>query len=138
MVFVVAGPSNVHVWALGLSCETPTALGPPGLHATTRELQTCTFESPGLRKHHQNSTRRHPERDKKNENRAGEAKKRAKFWAPHPSGPCPSGRTLRGPQFGAPKFRARFSLGLGPPFGPHLLGPPVRGLTFGPHLLAPP
>ena len=28
------------------SCETP-ALGPPGFHKTTRELQTCTFKGPG-------------------------------------------------------------------------------------------
>ena len=26
---------------------------------------SCTFEGPGLQKHHQNSTRRHPEREKK-------------------------------------------------------------------------
>ena len=26
------GRSNVHVWALGLSCETPAAPKPPGLH----------------------------------------------------------------------------------------------------------
>ena len=36
----------------------------PGLHTTTRELQTCTFERPGASKHHQNSTRRPPERQK--------------------------------------------------------------------------
>ena len=44
-----------------------TLLGPPGLHTTARELQTCTLEGPGLQTHHQNSTRRHPERDKKGE-----------------------------------------------------------------------
>ncbi len=38
---------------------------------TARELQTCTFEGPGLQKHHQNSTRRHPEKDTKNENGGG-------------------------------------------------------------------
>ena len=31
---------------------------PPGFHDSPR-AQTCTFEGPGLRKHHQNSTRRH-------------------------------------------------------------------------------
>ena len=31
---------------LGLSCETPAASG-PGLHTTSRELQTCTFEGLG-------------------------------------------------------------------------------------------
>ena len=34
----VLGPSNVHVRALGLSCETPAAFGPPGFHTTAREL----------------------------------------------------------------------------------------------------
>ena len=38
---------------------------PPEFHRTARELQTCTFEGPGLQEHHQNSTRRHPEREKK-------------------------------------------------------------------------
>ena len=39
--------------------------------------QMRTFEVlvPGLRKHHQNSTRRHPEKDKKSEIGAGEGKK---------------------------------------------------------------
>ena len=32
----------MHVWALWLSCEALAALGPRGLHTTTRELQTCT------------------------------------------------------------------------------------------------
>ena len=41
------GPSNVHLWALGLSCEAPAASGPPGFHTKARELQTFTFESPG-------------------------------------------------------------------------------------------
>ena len=34
-----------------------------------------------LQKHHRNSTRRHPERQKKNENGSGRGEKRAKFWA---------------------------------------------------------
>ena len=51
------GPSNVHVW----------------------RAETCSLEGPGLHKHHQNSTRRHTVRDKKNEMVAGEGK-RAKFW----------------------------------------------------------
>ena len=42
-----------------------------GLHRTTRELQTCTFEDSGLHKNHQNSTRRHTVREKKNENCGG-------------------------------------------------------------------
>ena len=43
------------------------ASGPPGLHTTTRELQTCTFDGPGASKHHQKTTRRHTVRDKKSE-----------------------------------------------------------------------
>ena len=54
----------------------------------------------GLRKHHQNSTRRHPERDKKSENGAGEGKKQ---------------EILGLPPFGAPPFGA--PPGLGPTFG---------------------
>ena len=57
------GPSNVHVWALELSCP----------RTTRAHLRSRRF------KHHQNSTRRQPERDKKR-------KKNAKFWAPHPEG----------------------------------------------------
>ena len=57
------------------------------------------FEGPGLHKNHQNSTRRHPERDKKSKNGAGEGKTSAKFWAPPflvpPSEPHP----------GVPKFK---------------------------------
>ena len=73
--------------------------------------QTGTFYGPGLQKKHQNSTRRHPERHKKNEMVAGEGKKKsAKFWAPHPSGPPPIGApTVLGPIFSR--------------FGPHPLGP---------------
>ena len=60
----------------------PGLVGPPGFHTTVREpKQTCTFEGPGLQKHHQNSTRRHPEREGKNEFCGGRGKKRAKFWA---------------------------------------------------------
>ena len=68
--------SNVHVSALRLPCETPAASGPPGLHTTTRELQTCTYEGPGLQKHHQNSTKRPPEREEKNEFCGGRGKKK--------------------------------------------------------------
>ena len=60
--------------ALGLSCETPAASGPPGLHTTTRELQTYTFDGPGA----SNTTkipREDPQRGKKRTNfAAGEGK----------------------------------------------------------------
>ena len=47
------------------------ASGPLGLHTTTRELQKCTFQGPGLQKHHQNSTKGPP--------REGEGKKKRNF-----------------------------------------------------------
>ena len=61
---------------VGLSCETPVPK-PPGLHSHNNpRAQTCTFQGPGLQKHHQHSTRRHPETQKKNEMGAEEGKKR--------------------------------------------------------------
>ena len=82
--------------------KTPAALGPPGLHTTARELQTCTFQGPGA----SNTTkipRKDPqEREKKNENEGGRGKKSAKFWAPHPSGPHHSGPQNSGPQNSRP------------------------------------
>ena len=61
------------------------ALGPPGLHTTARELETCTFQGQGASKHHQNSTRRHQKSEEKMKIVAGEGKS-AKLWASHPSG----------------------------------------------------
>ena len=93
VVFLKAGPSNVHVWVLWLSCETPAARGVlwcvvvcggvlwcvvvvvetiskspclcegVGLHTTTRELQTRTFERPGASPHP--SGPHHPHRHQK-------------------------------------------------------------------------
>ena len=78
--------------------ETPAALGPPGLHTTTRELQTCTFEGPGAA-----NTTKIPRKDpleRKKERKLWRAreKKSAKFWASQPSGLHPWGA----PPFGAP------------------------------------
>ena len=73
-------------------------LGPPGLHTTARELQTCTFQGPGPSKHHQNSTRRHQKREDKMKIVAGEGKKREMLGLP------PFG----GPPFGAPPFGCLF------------------------------
>ena len=42
-------------------------------------------------KHHQNSTKGPQEREERKRLVAGEGKKSAKFWAPHPSGPHTSG-----------------------------------------------
>ena len=75
--------------ALGLWCETPAASGPPGLHTTTPELQTCTFDGRGASKHHQkNHEKTHSEKQKRAKLVAGDGKKNAKFWALPP---------LRGP-----------------------------------------
>ena len=95
----------VHVWALGLSCETTAASGPPELHTTPRELQTRTFDGPDASKHHQKTTRRHPERHKKEQKWERRGKNSAKFGAP----------TLRGPTLQEPDFFWVWA----PPFGPH-------------------
>ena len=110
-------------------------LGPPGFHTTARELQTCTFEGTGLQKHHQNSTRRPPERDREKERKWERKRKKKKREilglppsGPHPSSPHAAGPHPAGPNpcprpFGPPLLRA-------PPFGPHPSsgGPP--GLHF--------
>ena len=53
------------------------ALKPAGVSHDSPRAQTCTLEGPGLQKHHQNSTRRPPEREreKKSENGDGRGKK---------------------------------------------------------------
>ena len=50
---------------LGLSCETPAAFGAAGVSHDNPRAQTCTFEGPGLQKHHQNSTKRTNKRGRK-------------------------------------------------------------------------
>ena len=69
----------------------PHQTGPPGL---AHEPQTPNVHISGFRpsKHHQNSTRRHPERHNENETVAGKGRKSAKFGPPTLRGP-----TLRGP-----------------------------------------
>ena len=103
----------------------PTRPGRRGSHTTARELQTCTFQGTCASKHHQNSTRRPPERHRNSETVAGKGRKSAKFWAPHPSGPH-----LRGHPLGAPPFGPTFSR-----FGqPTHRGSTLRGPTLsGPH-----
>ena len=80
-VFEAPGPLNVHVWALGLWCEAPAALGPPGLHTTTRKFQTCTFQAPALQtppKFHEKTLRER----RKNEISGGREKKKAQNLGP--------------------------------------------------------
>ena len=81
-------------------------LGVQAAGATTRELQTRHLSF----KHHQNSTRRPPEREERMKFPAGEKKKKREILGPHPSAPHPSGPpTLRAPN----------------PSGPHPSGPPT-------------
>ena len=74
------GPSNVRVWALGLSFETPAASGSPRL------------------KHHQNTTRRPQEKERKRRKWSGERgeKKRENLGLFTLQGRNFLGRTLRG------------------------------------------
>ena len=82
--------------------------GATGVSHDSPKAQTCTFERPGA----SNTTkipREDPQRGKKRTNfPAGEGKKSAKFWAPHPSGLHPSGLHPSG------SLRAPLFLGLGP------------------------
>ena len=71
---------------------------PPEFHTTARELQTCAFKGTGLQKHHQNSTRRHPEREKKSENGSGRGKKKREILG----GPAEGGPAEGGPAEGVP------------------------------------
>ena len=93
----------------------------PGLHMTTRELPTCTFERPGRFKHHQNSMRRPSQREERTKFAAGEGKKREIF----------------GPPFGAPNFGALTFSGFwaAHPRGPHPLGPTCSLTGLEPHRL---
>ena len=66
---------------------TRTKRNMPGLHATARELLTCTFQGPGA-----SNTTKIPRKDlqeRKGRKKivAREGKKSATFWALHPSGP---------------------------------------------------
>ena len=61
-LFVSLGPK-----AAGVSQDSPRA-------------QTWTFEGPGLQKDHQNSTIRHTQREKRNENGAGEGTKKERHY----------------------------------------------------------
>ena len=68
----------VFFWASDAQMCTFGVLGQP--HRTREKTKGKTFEFPGLPKHHQNSTRRPPEREKERKREAGVGTKRAKFW----------------------------------------------------------
>ena len=73
----------MHVWALGLSCEAPAALGPLVLHT---KLKTRTFERPGASNTTKVPREDPPEREERMKVPTGERKKSAIFWAPPPFG----------------------------------------------------
>ena len=105
------------MWTFGvlkLLCETPAAPTRPGRrgsHTTARELKTCTFQSLWrIKNPTKNSTKKTQKRGRERmKTVAGEGKKSAKFWAPHPSGPHPSVP----PPFRCPTLRGPTLLGLG-------------------------
>ena len=72
--------------------------GPPGLHTTTREIQTCTFQTPAL----QTPPKFH-EKTQKKRNGGGRVKKKREILGPHPSRPHPSGPHLSGPHLSGPR-----------------------------------
>ena len=93
---------------LGLSCEAPAALKPPGFHTTTRELQTFTFKGSGA-----SNTTKIPRADTQIDT------KRAKW-----SREREKKREILGPPpFGAPPFGAQ-------PFGPPTLRRPTLRAHF--------
>ena len=96
----------MHVWALGLSCETPAASGPPGPHTTTRELQTRTFTGSGA-----SNTTKIPRQDTQRDT------KRAKSWRERKK----KNAILGSPPFGAPFFggQSRFGQSRPPKFWPN-------------------
>ena len=93
VVFEAPGRSNVHVWALWLSCGTLAA--PPdraaGASHDNQRTPNAHIWASRCFKHHQNSTRKPPEREERMKFPAGESKKSAIFRASHPSGPHPLG-----------------------------------------------
>ena len=83
---------------LGLSCCEPRRhglVGPPGFHTTTREPQRVSVP---VFKNTTKIQREDPQREREKERKWGErGKTRAKFGAPHPSGPHSSQRISRQP-----------------------------------------
>ena len=101
------GQPTAPVLVAAVECpRAAAALGPPVLHTTTRELQTCTFQGPGDSNTTKIARKDTPRERRKNENCGGRrGKKSAKFSAPHPSGQHPSGPTLQGPTLQGPTLR---------------------------------
>ena len=87
----------------------PHQTGPPGLAHDSPRTPNVHISGPLRFKHHQNSTRRHPETHNENGGRKG--KKKREMLGPPPFGAPPFGA----PPFGAPPFGAPLFLGSGPP-----------------------
>ena len=85
-------------------CPPRTALPRTALPRTTvtgvshdsQELQTCTFEGPGVSKHHRDSTRRAPERRKKEWHLWRGSERKARNFGPSGGGAVRGGRDVRG------------------------------------------
>ena len=122
----------MHVWALGLSCETPAAPPDRAAGARTRQPENSKrahFTAPALQtppKFHE----RTPRERKKKENCGGKReKKRENFGPPTLRGSTLRGSTLRGSTLRGPNLRGPnllpLFLGLGlHPRGLHPLGAP--------------
>ena len=78
VVFEAPGRSNVHVWALGLSCASPGGPVWWGRRGSTRQPESPNMHISASRssKHHQNSTRRPPRERQKQRNGGGKGKKK--------------------------------------------------------------
>ena len=104
------GRSNVHVWSSRIVMWSPGGLEAAGVSHDNQRAQTCTFEGPGLQKHHQNSTRRHPEKEEKNEFCGGRGKKkernvgRSGKGGPGKGGPDTTQHTTNQSRFGQSRF----------------------------------
>ena len=77
--------------------------GAAGVSHDSPRAQTCTFEGPGLQKHHQNSTKKTKREGEKNENCGGRGKKKSKILGgPAEGGPAEGGPAEGGPAEGGP------------------------------------
>ena len=65
VVFESPVRSHVHVWSSLVVVSAARSGGAAGVSHDSPRAQMCTFQGSGLQKHHQNSTRRHPEREEK-------------------------------------------------------------------------
>ena len=106
------------VWALGVSCETPAAFGPPGFTRQPENSKRAHLRVPALQTNTTKIPRENSQRDRQRAKMgAGEGKNNAKFLAPTLTlGPDPSG--------------PHFSGSGAPPFGAHPSGPVFVLLVF--------